>query len=208
MELGTRSDVFQYFSFKGDKVAQLSSPSSPSSSSFVTCHKTVSEETATTSFVKCHKTDQNNNQYRQNNIYRELYSTKHSTKERSKTYFVCTAEQNVENTDNLSSVTTIEHNLSSDNPQTQETIIPDFVLQDQTSLATKEEPCSKSELVPFEAKRKYDRALGITPTKQRKEIQDWTWDWMPDGAWAINGKLDPEFQEWVARSWQKVGTPS
>ena len=27
------------------------------------------------------------------------------------------------------------------------------------------------------------------------------WQWMPEGAWNINGKLDPAFQEWLAKKW-------
>ena len=27
------------------------------------------------------------------------------------------------------------------------------------------------------------------------------WQWMPEGAWNINGKLDPAFQEWLAKRW-------
>ena len=31
--------------------------------------------------------------------------------------------------------------------------------------------------------------------------QSINWQWMPEGAWNINGKLDPAFQEWLAKRW-------
>ncbi|MDJ0689212.1 MAG: hypothetical protein QNJ41_11940 [Xenococcaceae cyanobacterium MO_188.B32] len=51
--------------------------------------------------------------------------------------------------------------------------------------------------------RKYDPALGIVaPSSRREKIQDWTWQWLPDGAWAIDGKLDSAFHTWLAQKWQ------
>lgn len=33
------------------------------------------------------------------------------------------------------------------------------------------------------------------------EVQRHNWNWLPEGAWCIEGKLDPNFQEWLAKKW-------
>ncbi len=52
--------------------------------------------------------------------------------------------------------------------------------------------------------RVYDPALGIKPPDQQKNLQMRYNSWIPDGIWNINGKLDPNFVDWLAKDWQKA----
>lgn len=58
--------------------------------------------------------------------------------------------------------------------------------------------------------RQYDPRLGINPPTQWKNRQQRQFNWMPledeDGnpyPWAINGKLDPTFRQWLAHRWME-----
>ena len=51
--------------------------------------------------------------------------------------------------------------------------------------------------------RVYDSALGINPPEKQKNLQQ-RFDWIPDGVWKVNGKLDPNFVDWLAKDWQKA----
>ena len=33
-------------------------------------------------------------------------------------------------------------------------------------------------------------------------VQRKVWEWLPDGLWKVNGKLDVDFQDWLAKDWQ------
>ncbi|MGK7950448.1 MAG: hypothetical protein AB4368_17100 [Xenococcaceae cyanobacterium] len=50
----------------------------------------------------------------------------------------------------------------------------------------------------------YDSALGINPPEKQKNLQMRYNSWIPDGIWKINGKLDPNFVDWLAKDWQKA----
>ncbi|MDY6901173.1 MAG: hypothetical protein SWZ49_24285, partial [Cyanobacteriota bacterium] len=50
----------------------------------------------------------------------------------------------------------------------------------------------------------YDSALGIKPPEEQKNLQARFNSWIPDGIWKINGKLDPNFVDWLAIDWQKA----
>ncbi len=50
----------------------------------------------------------------------------------------------------------------------------------------------------------YDSALGIKPPDQQKNLQARFNSWIPDGVWKVNGKLDPNFVDWLALDWQKA----
>ena len=52
--------------------------------------------------------------------------------------------------------------------------------------------------------KKYDSALGICPPEQRKSRQQQQFDWVPNGPWLVDGKLDPNFVDWQARDWLKA----
>ena len=52
--------------------------------------------------------------------------------------------------------------------------------------------------------RKYDAALGICPPEERKSRQQKQFDWVSDGPWLIDNKLDPNFVDWQARDWLKA----
>ncbi|MBD2619868.1 hypothetical protein FR934_17215, partial [Synechocystis sp. PCC 6803] len=43
-------------------------------------------------------------------------------------------------------------------------------------------------------------AAGRTKKRTKKNQ---SFDWLPDGPWSIEGKLDPNFRDWLARNWQK-----
>ena len=78
----------------------------------------------------------------------------------------------------------------------------------ETELYSGEDPCSapppdnvkKSE----SSVRKYDPALGICPPEERKTWQQRQFDWVPDGPWLVDNKLDPNFVDWQARDWLKA----
>ena len=52
--------------------------------------------------------------------------------------------------------------------------------------------------------RVYDSALGIKPPDQQKNLQQRAFNWIPEGIWKVNGKLDPNFVDWLAKDWQKA----
>ena len=52
--------------------------------------------------------------------------------------------------------------------------------------------------------RKYDPALGIRPLQEHKSRQQRAFDWVPDGPWLVDNKLDPNFVDWQARDWLKA----
>ena len=52
--------------------------------------------------------------------------------------------------------------------------------------------------------RKYDSALGICPPEERKTRQQQQFNWVPEGPWLIDNKLDPHFVDWQARDWLKA----
>ena len=52
--------------------------------------------------------------------------------------------------------------------------------------------------------RKYDPALGIRPPQERKSRQQRAFDWVPDGPWLVEGKLDQNFVDWQAKDWLKA----
>lgn len=49
----------------------------------------------------------------------------------------------------------------------------------------------------------YDSALGIKPPEEQKNLQARFNSWIPDGVWKVNGKLDPNFVDWLALDWVK-----
>ena len=51
--------------------------------------------------------------------------------------------------------------------------------------------------------KSYDSALGINPPEEQKSLQARFNSWIPEGVWNINGKLDPNFVDWLAKDWQK-----
>jgi hypothetical protein len=51
--------------------------------------------------------------------------------------------------------------------------------------------------------RHYNRALGINPQKDWKALQQKQFDWVANGPWLVDNKLDPNFVDWLAHSWQK-----
>ena len=52
--------------------------------------------------------------------------------------------------------------------------------------------------------RKYDPALGICSPEERKTRQQRQFDWVADGPWLVDNKLDPHFVDWQARDWLKA----
>ncbi len=138
-------------------------------------HKTRSVDNHTTRFVNSHKTDQYNDQYKQTNIY----------KQSSTNVFEAAKE---ESSQSLSSQFSNKDNSSLANKVDREDKPSAHEVQSNTLRGTT---------------RKYDTALGIVAPQERKKVQDWTWDWLPDGAWAIEGKLDSAFHSWLAQKWQQ-----
>ncbi|NJO94573.1 MAG: hypothetical protein HC820_10065, partial [Hydrococcus sp. RM1_1_31] len=60
--------------------------------------------------------------------------------------------------------------------------------------------------VPTEATasvKKYDPALGIKEPGDWKTLQQKQFDWVPDGPWLRDKKLEPSFIDWLANQWQK-----
>jgi hypothetical protein len=51
--------------------------------------------------------------------------------------------------------------------------------------------------------RRYDKSLGINSPEDWKNLQQKQFDWVADGPWQLSGKLDPNFVDWLARSWQQ-----
>jgi hypothetical protein len=51
--------------------------------------------------------------------------------------------------------------------------------------------------------KRYDAALGIKEPEDWKNLQQKQFDWVADGPWQLSGKLDPNFVDWLARSWQQ-----
>ena len=51
--------------------------------------------------------------------------------------------------------------------------------------------------------RVYDSALGIKSPSEQKNLQARFNSWIPEGVWRINGKLDPNFVDWLAKDWMK-----
>ena len=45
--------------------------------------------------------------------------------------------------------------------------------------------------------------MGIKPPSEQKNLQARFNSWIPDGVWKINGKLDPNFVDWLAKDWMK-----
>ncbi|MGF1481348.1 MAG: hypothetical protein ACFB4I_18005 [Cyanophyceae cyanobacterium] len=44
----------------------------------------------------------------------------------------------------------------------------------------------------------------VRPPEERKSRQQRQFDWVPDGPWLVDGKLDPNFVDWQARDWIKA----
>ena len=78
----------------------------------------------------------------------------------------------------------------------------------ETELYSGEDPCSApppDNVKKSEASvKKYDSALGICPPEERKSRQQRQFDWVPDGPWLVDNKLDPNFVDWQARDWLKA----
>lgn len=51
--------------------------------------------------------------------------------------------------------------------------------------------------------RRYDSALGIRPPEEWKTLQQRRFNWVSEGPWLIDGKLDSNFVDWQAQEWQK-----
>ncbi|BAQ61623.1 hypothetical protein GM3708_2029 [Geminocystis sp. NIES-3708] len=56
-----------------------------------------------------------------------------------------------------------------------------------------------------------DKKVGLVPLNQlmskhtltpiNSSVQSVNWQWLPEGVWNINGKLDPNFHNWLAQKW-------
>lgn len=66
-------------------------------------------------------------------------------------------------------------------------------------LATAEISQNSSAIATSQGEEKYS-AAGRTKKRTKKNQ---SFDWLPDGPWSIEGKLDPNFRDWLARNWQK-----
>ncbi len=104
------------------------------------------------------------------------------------------------------------HDLNSQpiNPEQTETSVnqedeSNISLSSQTCLGGEKDGggvvCSQA-LVKHTTKT-YDSALGIKPPSEQKNLQQRAFNWVPEGVWNINGKLDPNFVDWLAKDWQK-----
>lgn len=179
----------------------------PLTSSFIKNQHTRLLDSLNTSFLDCQKTDQNKHQNRLHTHIERESSTKDSTR-----------EQDREAIDHPPLKTETKNNSSPSIRDPKKDNLPPPVLQDNTERVTKEsneyqvtsnkyEAQPQKELVTRNSllvtSRKYDRALGINPPEQQKDIQQRLYDWLPEGAWCVNGKLDPNFLEWVAQDWLK-----
>jgi hypothetical protein len=56
---------------------------------------------------------------------------------------------------------------------------------------------------PPDRVKRYDRSLGIKEPEEWKSLQQKQFDWVPNGPWLIENKLDPNFIDWLAKDWQK-----
>jgi hypothetical protein len=65
--------------------------------------------------------------------------------------------------------------------------------------ATAEVNQNSSVIAISQGEEKYSAARRTK--KRTKKNQDF--DWLPDGPWSIEGKLDPNFRDWLAKNWQK-----
>jgi hypothetical protein len=66
-------------------------------------------------------------------------------------------------------------------------------------LATAEIKQNSSVIATSQEEKKYS-AAGRTKKRTKKNQG---FDWLPDGPWSIEGKLDPNFRDWLAKNWQK-----
>ncbi|WLT40373.1 hypothetical protein NON20_24120 (plasmid) [Synechocystis sp. B12] len=66
-------------------------------------------------------------------------------------------------------------------------------------LATAEISQNSSVIATSQGEEKYS-AAGRTKKRTKKNQ---SFDWLPDGPWSIEGKLDPNFRDWLAKNWQK-----
>ena len=159
-----------------------------------------------TGFLECQKTDQNNYQNKLQNHIEKESSTKDSTREQDK-----------EAIDHLGSESEIEINPSASILDPEKDNVPPPVLRNNTKRVTRKsneyqvtsneyEAMPQEELVTrnsLPVTRKYDRALGVNPPEYQKDLQQRGFNWLLPGEWAIDGKLDPNFHEWLAQSWLK-----
>ncbi len=54
----------------------------------------------------------------------------------------------------------------------------------------------------FGTQRSRTKGEGSNDQGQKlSRTQSINWQWLPEGVWNINGKLDPAFQEWLAKKW-------
>jgi hypothetical protein len=58
---------------------------------------------------------------------------------------------------------------------------------------------NSSVIATGQGEEKYS-AAGRTKKRTKKSQ---SFDWLPDGPWSIEGKLDPNFRDWLAKNWQK-----
>ncbi|UAJ74595.1 hypothetical protein IQE94_18180 (plasmid) [Synechocystis sp. PCC 7339] len=66
-------------------------------------------------------------------------------------------------------------------------------------LATAEISQNSSVIATSQGEEKYSAARRTK--KRTSKNQDF--DWLPEGPWSIEGKLDPNFRDWLAKNWQK-----
>ena len=69
----------------------------------------------------------------------------------------------------------------------------------QEKPATAEISQNSSVIAISQGEEKYS-AAGCTKKRTKKNQ---SFDWLPDGPWSIEGKLDPNFRDWLAKNWQK-----
>ncbi len=71
-------------------------------------------------------------------------------------------------------------------------IIKEGVASTEVLLASEiNQKCASSKIV----------SQGQLPQPKTYSPQQINWRWLPDGPWNIDGKLDREFQEWLAKKW-------
>ena len=60
---------------------------------------------------------------------------------------------------------------------------------------------SERTILPEVVSARTTPAIQDKSDKTLSRTQSVNWKWLPEGAWNINGKLDPAFQEWLAKKW-------
>ena len=165
-------------------------------------HKSKVARKQNTKVARKSKAKQNKLQYRQEDQDKE----KEIYKEKESNFSKPEEEKAKGDPDQSSSTSTKESSFSPKPHLSQKANIPAPVLRDKTERVTNTEEQYKgiNSMDELEVVRSYDSALGINPPEKQQPVQQRIRG-IIRGDWLVNGKLDPEFLDWVANQWLKFG---